>query len=145
MEVPALWWHHTWISCRLLHLSKHPLNAEISPHVHTLNPFLSHSARDEQHLAMFATDTIERPQINYPGMFIDLISWPVAKLGALSVLLIAALWVRLTTRRGTTFVTHNKRGDVKGVPLTFPCIFPLLGSLPIIYLWKPREFVSDPK
>lgn len=78
-------------------------------------------------------------------MFVDLISWPVAKLGALSVLLIAALWVRLATGRGT-FVTHNnKRGDAKGVPSTFPCIFPLLGSLPIIYLWKPREFVSDPK
>lgn len=77
-------------------------------------------------------------------MFVDLFSWPKANLGAPSLLLMAALWLWYITRRGT-FVTHNKSGDANGVPSTFPCIFPLLGSLPIIYLWKPRAFVSDPK
>lgn len=77
-------------------------------------------------------------------MFIDFISWPMVKLGALSLVLIAALWLRWTTRRGT-FVTHDKSGDAKAVPSTFPCNLPLLGNLPIIYLWKPRDFVSDPK
>lgn len=77
-------------------------------------------------------------------MFYDLVSWPMAKLGALSLVLIAALWLRWTIRRGT-LVTHNKSGSAKGVPTTFPCILPLLGNLPIIYLWKPRDFVSDPK
>ncbi|KAL2291309.1 hypothetical protein FJTKL_13926 [Diaporthe vaccinii] len=76
-------------------------------------------------------------------MFIDLISWPVANLGALSLVLIAALWLRRPSRRGA-FATHKKSDDVKGVPSTFPCVFPLLGDLPIIYLWKPRDFVSDP-
>lgn len=68
----------------------------------------------------------------------------MANLGALSLVLFAALWLWRLTRRGA-FATHNKSGGVKGVPSTFPYIFPLLGNLPIIYLWKPRDFVSDPK
>lgn len=68
----------------------------------------------------------------------------MANLGAFSLLLVAALWIWYTTRQGK-LVTHNKGVGAKGTPSTFPCIFPRLGSLPIVYLWKPRDFVSDPK
>lgn len=77
-------------------------------------------------------------------MFVDLIPWPTANLGVMSLLIITALWFGYTTIRGT-WATHSKSDGTKGVPSTFPCVFPLLGSLPIIYLWKPRDFVLDPK
>lgn len=77
-------------------------------------------------------------------MFGELLRLSVPNLGALSLLLIAVLWRRYTAQRDG-FTTYKKRDDAKRVPLTFPYFFPLLGSLPITYLWKPRAFVSDPK
>lgn len=78
----------------------------------------------------------------------DLLPWHVANLGAnlgaLSILLIAVLWRRYTTKRDG-FVAQDKRDDAKGPPWTFPYVFPLLGSLPIAYLWDPRAFVLDRK
>lgn len=68
----------------------------------------------------------------------------MANLGALCLALVAALWLRYTARRGFD-IPHDKRGSAKGAPSIFPCMFPLLGSLPIMYLWKPRDFVLDPK
>lgn len=68
----------------------------------------------------------------------------MANAGALSLLLVAALWLRYTTGRGFD-IPSGKIGGAKGVPSMFPCIFPLLGSLPIMYLWKPIDFVLDPK
>lgn len=77
-------------------------------------------------------------------MFVDLIPWPTATLGAPFLLLVTLLWLRYTTMRDT-FDTHNKRGETKGAPSTFPYVFPLLGSLPLMYLWKPRDFVLNPR
>lgn len=77
-------------------------------------------------------------------MFADLIPWPTANLGALFLLLSTLLWFRYTTRRDD-FDAHDKRGDAKGVPRAFPYVFPLLGSLPLRYLWKPRDFVLNPR
>ncbi|KAI1440154.1 cytochrome P450 [Annulohypoxylon stygium] len=39
---------------------------------------------------------------------------------------------------------RKKRDDAKGAPSTFPYIFPLLGSLPLAYLWDPKAFVLNP-
>lgn len=57
---------------------------------------------------------------------------------AIAALLAALLWRRYTARRDK-FENQTK----KGTPGTFPHIFPLLGSLPVSYLWKPRDFVLD--
>ncbi|KAI0838408.1 cytochrome P450 [Hypoxylon sp. FL0890] len=76
-------------------------------------------------------------------MFSDLLPLRGANLGALSLLFIAILWRWYAVRRDR-FIAHGKRGDVKGAPLTFPYVFPLLGSLPIMYLWDPRAFVLNP-
>lgn len=40
-------------------------------------------------------------------------------------------------------IIREKHDDVKGVPLTFPYVFPLLGSLPVACLWNPIAFVLD--
>ncbi|TGJ86045.1 hypothetical protein E0Z10_g2699 [Xylaria hypoxylon] len=76
-------------------------------------------------------------------MFLDFPPLNVANLRALSLPLIAALWYWYTIRR-SNFIANSKLGNAKGVPLTFPYVFPLLGSLPIAYLWKPRAFVLNP-
>lgn len=91
-----------------------------------------------------AYDRSQTGDYSFEAMFGDLISWPKANLGAFSLLLLAVLWLRYITRRDS-FDKYNKRGDAKGVPQTFPYVFPLLGSLPFTYLWKPRDFVLDPK
>ncbi|OTA53889.1 cytochrome P450 [Hypoxylon sp. EC38] len=67
-------------------------------------------------------------------MFYDLLRG--ANLGAFSLIVIAAL-CRCSKGR-------EKPGNAKGTPATFPYIFPLLGSLPIVYLWNPRAFVLNP-
>lgn len=77
-------------------------------------------------------------------MSVDLISWPMANAGALFLLLVAVLWLRYTIGPGCN-IPNGKSGGAKGVPSIFPCVFPLLGSLPIMYLLKPRDFVLDPK
>lgn len=80
----------------------------------------------------------------FEAMFDDIFSSRVANLGALSLLLVVALWRRYTARRDD-FIARNKRENSKGTPSTFPYVFPLVGSLPIKYLWKPRAFVLDQK
>ena len=77
-------------------------------------------------------------------IFGDLLPWRVADLGAFTLLLLVALWLRYTAKRDN-FVASDKRENAKGAPPTFPYVFPLLGNLPISYLWKPREFVLDRK
>ncbi|KAI2463060.1 cytochrome P450 [Annulohypoxylon bovei var. microspora] len=76
-------------------------------------------------------------------MFFNLVSLHGANLGAAALLLIAALWFRYAARRDK-FMVYEKRDDAKGAPSTFPYIFPLLGSLPVAYLWNPRAFVLNP-
>ncbi|KAI1210070.1 cytochrome P450 [Annulohypoxylon truncatum] len=76
-------------------------------------------------------------------MFSDLVSLHAADLGAAALLLIAAFWLRYTARRNR-FTVDEKRDDAKGAPPTFPYVFPLLGSLPVAYLWNPRAFVLNP-
>ncbi|KAK7753016.1 hypothetical protein SLS62_004965 [Diatrype stigma] len=76
-------------------------------------------------------------------MFSQLLRLSVPNLGALSLLLIAVLWRRYTAQRDS-FAAYKKHGNAQCAPLTFPYFFPLLGSLPITYLWKPRAFVSAP-
>ncbi|KUJ06800.1 cytochrome P450 [Mollisia scopiformis] len=74
-------------------------------------------------------------------MSFDLLALQTTHLGALFLLLIAALWHRYAANR-RSFTAYTKRENNKGVvPLTFPYIFPLLGSLPVAYLWNPRAFV----
>ncbi|KAI8622926.1 cytochrome P450 [Xylariaceae sp. FL1651] len=63
-----------------------------------------------------------------------------ANLMALSLLLIAVLWRWYTIRRDN-FIACQKRDAAQSIPLNFPYIFPLLGSLPVTYMWKPRDFV----
>ncbi|KUI58399.1 Cholesterol 7-alpha-monooxygenase [Cytospora mali] len=77
-------------------------------------------------------------------MFDDLLLWDAANLAGLSLLVIAALWLRYTARHDS-LAAHVKLGDTTGVPSTFPYIFPLLGSLPVTYLWDPRAFVLNRK
>lgn len=62
----------------------------------------------------------------------------------LFLILVAVLWLRYTASRAK-FVASNERNNAKGVPPTFPYVFPLLGNLPVLYLWKPRAFVLDKK
>ncbi|KAI1139121.1 cytochrome P450 [Hypoxylon sp. FL0543] len=75
-------------------------------------------------------------------MFSDTLPLNGTNLG-LCLLLIAALWHWYTASRDR-FITYKKRDNAKGVPLTFPYVFPLLGCLPIAYLWNPRAFVLNP-
>ncbi|KAI1370593.1 cytochrome P450 [Hypoxylon crocopeplum] len=76
-------------------------------------------------------------------MFWNLLPLSVGNLVALSLLLISALWLRYTARRDS-FIAYEKRVNGKDAPLTFPHVFPILGSLPITYLWNPRGFVLNP-
>jgi hypothetical protein len=77
-------------------------------------------------------------------MLYDLLPLQRAHFGALALLLIAALWHRYATKR-RHFLAYENLNEGKGAPLTFPYIFPLLGSLPVSYLWNPRAFVLDRK
>lgn len=70
--------------------------------------------------------------------YVNFLTSHIAGLGALAVLLIALLWRTYTARRDN-FDNQTQ----KGTPGTFPHVFPLLGSLPVSYLWKPRDFVLD--
>ncbi|OTA83033.1 hypothetical protein M434DRAFT_36900 [Hypoxylon sp. CO27-5] len=74
-------------------------------------------------------------------MFYDLLRG--ANLGAFSLIVIAALCRWYATRYDSS-KGREKPGNAKGTPATFPYIFPLLGSLPIAYLWNPRAFVLNP-
>ncbi|PSR84021.1 cytochrome P450 [Coniella lustricola] len=69
--------------------------------------------------------------------------WRSANLGALFILLIVVLWHRYVTKRDS-FIAHNKRNSAEGTPWTFPYVFPLLRSLPLMYLWNPKSFVLNP-
>ncbi|KAK3984617.1 cytochrome P450 [Cladorrhinum sp. PSN332] len=66
---------------------------------------------------------------------------------SLFVLLLAALWFRYRTTFHN-FATqippkrHSSRGgDGQNIPPTFPYFFPILGTLPLAYLWRPRDLV----
>ncbi|KAI0101467.1 cytochrome P450 [Hypoxylon sp. NC0597] len=74
-------------------------------------------------------------------MFYDILCG--ANLGAFSLLVIAALWCWYAARYDSS-KAHKKPSNAKCIPTTFPYVFPLLGSLPIAYLWNPRAFVLDP-
>ncbi|KAI0850264.1 cytochrome P450 [Daldinia vernicosa] len=67
-----------------------------------------------------------------------------ANLLAVCLLLITVLWRRYAAKHAS-LVAYEKRDDVKGIPSTFPYVFPLLGNLPIMYLWNPKDFVLNPK
>lgn len=75
-------------------------------------------------------------------MFGGLTSWHVANLVALALCLVVALWRRYTARRDS-FIGRDKVKNAKGAPSTFPYVFPLVGSLPISYLWGPKDFVLN--
>ncbi|KAI0882867.1 cytochrome P450 [Annulohypoxylon maeteangense] len=76
-------------------------------------------------------------------MFLDLVSPRTANLGVAFLFLITVLWLRYAAQRDR-FAVLGKRDDAKGAPSTFPYVFPLLGSLPLAYLWDPRAFVLNP-
>jgi len=68
--------------------------------------------------------------------------------------LVTALWLRYPAKHdGFVELQSQKRlsdGDAAAAtknkaeaPLTFPHVFPLLGSLPLAYLRAPYEFVMD--
>ncbi|GAP92700.1 putative NACHT and Ankyrin domain protein [Rosellinia necatrix] len=62
--------------------------------------------------------------------------------GALSLLLFGALWLWYAAKQHEP-ITDNKLAGGKGVPPTFPYVFPFIGSLPIAYLLNPRAFLLD--
>ncbi|KAI0402150.1 cytochrome P450 [Xylaria palmicola] len=64
----------------------------------------------------------------------------VVDLGALCLLLILGWHIAKRDILGA----HQQRSRPLSNPSTFPSVFPLLGSLPIAYLWKPRDFVLSP-
>ena len=61
---------------------------------------------------------------------------------ALTLILVAA-WQSQLIRRVRSPNDYPRRRTGK-VPPTFPYRLPLLGSLPIYYLWNPMRFVLDP-
>ncbi|KAI1419927.1 cytochrome P450 [Xylaria sp. FL1777] len=63
-------------------------------------------------------------------------------LGALSLLLFGALWFWYAAKRHDPVASKTLVG-AKGIPPTFPHVFPFLGSLPITYLYSPRAFVLN--
>ncbi|CAG8951630.1 hypothetical protein HYFRA_00005430 [Hymenoscyphus fraxineus] len=68
-------------------------------------------------------------------------------LGAVLLFLVAVLWLRYVLGNKARFVAQCKnhdKGKIVEAPLTFPYIVPLLGSVPISYLWNPRGFVLNP-
>jgi hypothetical protein len=78
-------------------------------------------------------------------MFFDHLPLGVANLGGFLLLLVVVSW-RWYTLKHDSYVTYKKRGNLsKSAPLTFPYYFPLLGTLPIQYLWDPRGFVLNPE
>lgn len=80
----------------------------------------------------------------FEAMFCHGIALDATNLSALSLLLVAGLWRWYVARRDR-FIAYQKRDDARGIPLTFPYVFPLLGSLPITYIWNPRAFVLNPE
>ncbi|KAI1749830.1 hypothetical protein F4782DRAFT_511668 [Xylaria castorea] len=59
----------------------------------------------------------------------------------LPLLLFGALWLWYAAKRHGPVANAN----AKGIPLTFPYVFPFLGSLPIAYLYNPMAFVLSRK
>ncbi|KAI1342556.1 cytochrome P450 [Xylariaceae sp. FL0016] len=76
-------------------------------------------------------------------MFGDLLSPLVVNLAVLSLVVITICWHRYLSARAQ-FTKVQNPSDVGSVPPTFPHVFPLLGSLPLDYLWSPKEFVLNP-
>lgn len=69
------------------------------------------------------------------------LTWRIADWRALTVmLLVIVLWRRYAVWC-QIYEGQSKRSTANGAPPTFPYFFPLLGSLPVSYLWKPRAFV----
>ena len=77
-------------------------------------------------------------------MFSNFIPFNMANLAAFFLFLLAVLWRRYTAKCNA-FIAYKKRDSARGTPFTFPYAFPLLGSLPIAYLWNPRDFVLNPR
>ncbi|KAI0122342.1 cytochrome P450 [Daldinia grandis] len=77
-------------------------------------------------------------------MLFDLLPLSLANLSALCLLLTIAILRRYATKLAGR-VAYEKRDDGKGIPLTFPYVFPFLGNLPIVYLWSPIDFVLNRK
>lgn len=71
----------------------------------------------------------------------DPLTWRIADWRTLTVmLLVVVLWRRYAIWC-EIYECQSKSGTANDAPLTFPYFLPLLGSLPISYLWKPRAFV----
>jgi hypothetical protein len=60
------------------------------------------------------------------------------------LLVSAALCLRYTFKYAR-FQDYRKSEHAKAAPLTFPYFIPLLGSLPLQYLWRPKDFVLNQK
>lgn len=68
-------------------------------------------------------------------------AWCASNWGSLAATLIAIiLWRRYAIRRDS-YAGQNESNTANGIPPTFPYLFPFLGTLPIAYLWKPRDLV----
>ncbi|KAJ4423350.1 hypothetical protein N0V82_001953 [Gnomoniopsis sp. IMI 355080] len=69
------------------------------------------------------------------------LSTPVGS--SLALLLLAIFWYNYTTKRDE-FAAHSRHdGAGQRTPPTFPYFFPLLGTLPMAYLWNPKSFLLD--
>lgn len=72
---------------------------------------------------------------------LNLPAWRAADWGSLVATLVAIiLWRRYAIKRDS-YAGYNEKNAGNGAPPTFPYVFPFLGTLPISYLWKPRDFV----
>ncbi|KAJ2990999.1 hypothetical protein NUW58_g2689 [Xylaria curta] len=59
-----------------------------------------------------------------------------------ALFLFGALWLWYAAKRRGS-IAHKQPANTEGTPLTFPYVFPFLGSLPITYLYNPKTFVLN--
>ncbi|KAI1878967.1 hypothetical protein JX265_003144 [Neoarthrinium moseri] len=72
-------------------------------------------------------------------MIIDLL---VTNPGTFCFLLVVVLWLRYAAALNN-FKAYEKQRGAQGIPLAFPYVFPLLGNLPLPYLWRPKAFILN--
>ncbi|KAK4164372.1 25-hydroxycholesterol 7-alpha-hydroxylase [Cladorrhinum sp. PSN259] len=60
---------------------------------------------------------------------------------SLFAILVTILWLRYRANLHSFAAATKKQHS----PPTYPYLFPVLGSLPLAYLWKPRDVVLNPK
>ncbi|KAI1825086.1 cytochrome P450 [Xylaria intraflava] len=75
-------------------------------------------------------------------MFTDLLQvWDAGRVPNLGTLCLLIAIAAILLQQLSNATAQKKHG---GVPATFPHAIPFLGSLPIAYLWKPKDYVLNP-